>query len=253
MAPPELLVPDWPAPASVRAVCTTRIGGVSRGAYAGFNLGDHVGDDPVAVESNRAALAHILGARPVFLSQVHGTGVVALHAGSSNGTQADACHTLAPGLACTMMVADCLPVLLTDTEGSVVGAAHAGWRGLAGQGGTGVIEALVQAMPAPAGRLMAWLGPCIGPQAFEVGDDVHQAFVGPDAACSAYFRPGVRAGKWWADLPGLARHRLALLGVSQVYGNDGTEAWCTVSQPSRFFSHRRDGVSGRFAACIWLA
>ena len=250
---PQVLVPDWPVPPSVQAACTLRSGGASCGVYAGYNLGDHVGDEPAAVAANRSGLAGAIGVRPVFLQQVHGTGVVPLAHHTPDGLSADACYTQERGVACTIMVADCLPVLLADREGSVVAAAHAGWRGLAGQGGVGVIEALVRALPVTPDRLVAWLGPCIGPRAFEVGAEVRAAFVAADADSTRWFRPADAAGKWWADLPGLARQRLALSGVRDVSGNDGGDTWCTVSQPSRFFSHRRDRRSGRFAACVWLA
>jgi len=148
------------------------------------------------------------------------------------------------------MVADCLPLLWTDSRGSVVAAAHAGWRGLAGTRGLGVLEALVQALQVPPADLMVWLGPCIGPDAFEVGDEVKAAFEAGQPAATACFRP-LAAGKWLADLPALARLRLQALGVTRIYGNDGSLPWCTVSNPSRFFSHRRDRISGRLAACIW--
>ncbi len=253
-------MPDWPAPAHVRAVFTTRAGGVSQGAYSALNLGDHVGDLPAAVAHNRARLAQAIAARPVFLSQVHGVHTHRLDAGSVDGTVADACITTERGPACTIMVADCLPVLLTDRRGRQVAAAHAGWRGLAGQNGQGVLEHVAKAFGpvAPenteddASELIAWLGPCIGPQAFEVGDEVRVAFVQPYAlAADCFIAHG--SGKWLADLPGLARQRLAACGVRHIYGNDGSAKWCTVSNPSRFFSHRRDRVSGRMAACIWLA
>lgn len=275
---PDWLRPQWPAPAHVHALCTTRAGGSSQPPYDTLNLGDHVGDDPHAVRANRAALQATLGgARPVFLQQVHGTAVAALHAALPDGACADACVTATPALACTIMVADCLPILLTDLQGRAVAAAHAGWRGLAGQGGVGVIEAVFkdfwalalagQAPPAIdsiataaasrtlAADTLAWLGPCIGPQAFEVGAEVRAAFCAHDAAADRHFTDH-GGGKYLADLAGLARHRLAALGVTRVYGNDGSPGWCTVSQPSRFFSHRRDsallGGSGRMAACIWL-
>lgn len=256
---PEWLQPDWPAPARVRALCTSRHGGASTGAYDSFNLGDHVGDTPAAVAANRAALARLLGVRPVFLSQVHGAEVLTVDAASVDGQVADAAISQRTGVACTVMVADCLPVLLTDRQGRRVAAAHAGWRGLAGWQGRGVLEATVKALVAPAldgigfhaTEIIAWLGPCIGPQAFEVGPEVRQAFVAHDPAAAALFA-AAGPGKWRADLAGLARQRLAALGVGQVFGNDGSPAWCTVSQSSRFFSHRRDRVSGRLAACIWL-
>jgi hypothetical protein len=202
-------------------------------------------------------LRQALGRRAVFLQQVHGREVLALDAAADDGLQADACVTREAGVACTIMVADCLPVLLATEDGAMVAAAHAGWRGLAGQGGQGVLETVHAAMNTDA-RVLAWLGPCIGPSAFEVGAEVKAAFeaVQPDAA--SLFAPA-GAGKYLADLPGLARLRLKALGVAQVYGNDGSDAWCTVRNPSRFFSHRRDagptgngfGTTGRMAACIW--
>jgi len=257
---PDWLVPKWPAPETVRAVCTTRAGGRSVAPYDSLNLGDHVGDNPFAVGANRAVLHAAIAARPVFLSQVHGIGVVELGHGTGHGTVADACITAEPGVACTIMVADCLPVLFTNAQGSFVAAAHAGWRGLAGQAGMGVLESVSHRFLPPAhperaraaARTMAWLGPCIGPQAFEVGPEVKAAFEAHDPLAAACFKPAA-AGKWLADLPGLARQRLRALGVTQIFGNDGSASWCTVHNPSRFFSHRRDGVSGRMAACIWLA
>lgn len=247
---PDWIVPDWPAPAAVRAVCTTRAGGVSQPPYQGLNLGDHVGDAQEHVQANRAELARSIGAHPVFLQQVHGQGVIRLDARTPQGAQADAAYTEASGLACTIMVADCLPLLWTDVQGRIVGAAHAGWRGLAGRGGVGVVESLFQALGVPAAELLVWLGPCIGPQAFEVGSEVRAAFVDSQPEAAACFRP-MGGGQWLADLPALARLRLRALGVTRIYGNDGSPPWCTVGNPSRFFSHRRDRVSGRFAACIW--
>lgn len=254
----DWLIPQWPAPANVRAVFSTRAGGVSGGHYASMNLGEHVGDQPAAVAQNRARLAHYTAARPVFLSQVHGHHTEQLTGCSLDGAVADACVTGERGLACTIMVADCLPVLLTDRQGHQVGAAHAGWRGLAGQGGSGVLEEILRLFRPlshvdsedNASELIAWLGPCIGPEAFEVGDEVRTAFLQHDVAAAACFRP-LGGGQWLADLAGLARQRLAAQGVRQVFGNDGSPAWCTFSHPSRFFSHRRDGISGRMAACIW--
>lgn len=248
MAPPDWLTPDWPAPARVRAWCTTRAGGLSLAPYDSFNLGGHVGDQPAHVAGNRARLRDATSARPVFLQQIHGTAVAELDAHTPDGTVADACATAAPGVACTIMVADCLPVLFADAAGTRVAAAHAGWRGLAG----GVLEQTLAAFDPAAGPPMAWLGPCIGPHAFEVGDDVKSAFEALSAEATSCFLPTGSPGKWWADLPGLARQRLRAAGVAQVYGNDGSDAWCTVRNPLRFFSHRRDRVSGRFAACIWL-
>lgn len=255
---PDWLVPHWPAPANVHAVCTTRAGGQSVAPFDSLNLGDHVGDEPLAVVANRATFQQSLAAKPVFLSQVHGTHVAWLSDTSLDGTPADACITDQVGVACTIMVADCLPVLLTNTQGSLVAAVHAGWRSLAGQGGAGVIEEVYKPFrPLPhvnsaqaAINTIAWLGPCIGPQQFEVGSEVRDAFVAHDVQAQSMFTPHMN-GKWLANLQGLARLRLAALGVTQIYGNDGGPAWCTVSNPSSFFSYRRDGVTGRMAASIW--
>jgi len=241
------MTPQWALPPGVHAFCSERAGGVSAAPYDTLNLGDHVGDDPLAVAENRRRLAAQLQARPVFLQQVHGRGVVRLVPDTPDGTEADACWTSERGLACTMMVADCLPVLLCADDGALLGAAHCGWRGLAG----GVLEALWSAMAgAGAGTARAWLGPSIGPEAFEVGPEVREAFVHGDVGALACFRPHGE-GKFLADLPALARRRLAALGISDVAGNDGSRPWCTVANPSRFFSHRRDRVSGRFAAGLW--
>ena len=243
------LAGDGPAGDGVLATCSTRSGGVSGGAYESLNLGDHVGDDPQAVAENRQRYAKALGARPVFLRQVHGTGVVPLTAATPDGTEADACWTRERGIACTILVADCMPVLLADAQDGLVAAAHCGWRGLA----HGVLPALLDSMGVRDGvRLRAWLGPCIGPKRFEVGEDVLQAFTQGDAAAARFFLPHSQ-GKFLADLPALARRQLAALGITQVEGNDGGDAWCTVTEASRFFSHRRDRTSGRFAASIWLA
>lgn len=254
------LVPEWPAPPQVRALCTARSGGRSQPPWDSLNLGTHVGDDILAVQRNRETLAQTIASRPVFMNQVHGQRVLELTDDTVDGLDADAATTSRAGLACTVMVADCLPVLLCDTQGRRVAAAHAGWRGLAGQGGTDVLQQTLRSFmpearmePAQAAiEIIAWLGPCIGPDAFEVGDEVRTAFVNqhPDAA-KLFVSTGV-GGKWLADLPGLARQRLRALGVKRIYGNDGSQEWCTVGNPSRFFSHRRDRVSGRQAACIWL-
>jgi YfiH family protein len=248
---------DWPLPVGVHAVCTTRVGGVSKAPFDGFNLGDHVQDDPRAVAQNRALLqTQLSGARPVFLTQVHGVDVAQVNAATPDGTTADACITQEPQVACTIMVADCLPLMFTDDAGRVVAAAHAGWRGLA----AGVLERTVHGVCEQAGvaaaQVRVWLGPCIGPDAFEVGDDVRQAFTALDAPqadkAAWYFKPHPsHPNKWLADLAGLARLRLAALGVTSVAGNDSSPEWCTVSQRSRLFSYRRDGVTGRFAVCIW--
>ncbi len=263
----DWLMPDWPAPPGVRGLFTTRQGGVSAAPWDSMNLGDHVGDAPAQVAANRARLANATGARPVFLQQVHGTAVLPLDSGTPHGQAADAAITAQRGIACTIMVADCLPVLLTDLDGSAVAAAHAGWRGLAGQKGRGVLEQLCEEFWAPAhaghGRAaintIAWLGPCIGPAAFEVGAEVRAVLVDSHPGGAACFAAGA-PGKYFADLAGLARLRLQALGITQVFGNDGSAAWCTAGNPSRFFSHRRDagvggngfGTTGRMAACIWL-
>jgi polyphenol oxidase len=252
--PAGWIVPEWPAPSNVRAICTTRLGGLSEPPYDTLNLGDHVGDAPEAVATNRKILGDVLGARPVFLTQVHGSGVVNLQADTTDATRADGCITIARDLACTIMVADCLPVLFATADGSTVAAAHCGWRGLAGQAGRGIIESLWERLQrghgARAEHTIAWLGPCIGPQAFEVGPEVKAAFEAHDPKAGPLFKPH-GSGKWLAALPGLARLRLQALGLSQLYGNDGTIGWCTVANASRFFSHRRDRVSGRFAAAVW--
>ena len=248
---PAWLRPRWPAPASVRAVCTSRGGGLSRAPYGSFNLGDRVGDDPQCVAAHRRQLGAVLGARPVFLHQVHGFDVIEARADTPDGMQADGVHTRATGVACTAQVADCLPILLCDRAGEQVAALHAGWRGLVGAGGVGVVERGIAAMDAAPGQLLAWLGPCIGPQAFEVGEDVRQVFMAQDPSAAACFS-ALRPGKWLADLPALARKRLQAAGVRAIYGNDGSSAWCTVSHAVRFFSFRRDGVCGRMAAAIAL-
>lgn len=254
-APADCIVPDWPLPAGVRAICTTRLGGVSRAPYHTLNLGDHVGDLPDTVATNRKIFSDAIQARPVFLDQQHGRGVVDLAAGTPDGTPADGCIVAARGVACTIMVADCLPVLFSSGDGRTVAAAHAGWRGLAGEGGGGILETLWDRLRekhgAQANDTLAWLGPCIGPAAFEVGPEVKAAFEADDPAATSLFVPYTK-GKWLADLPGLARRRLRALGIERIYGNDGAARWCTVTNPSRFFSHRRDRTSGRFAAAIWL-
>lgn len=239
----DFILPDWPAPDRVRALQSTRWGGVSLGAYASLNLGDHVGDDPAAVAINRARMAALMPAEPLWLQQVHGVAVAAAESARS-GDPADAAVACVPNRVCAVMTADCLPVLLCDRAGTVVAAAHAGWRGLC----AGVLEATVAAMRRPGEELLAWLGPAIGPGAFEVGEEVRSAFVAADPAADQAFaaRDG---GKWLADIWMLARQRLAALGVNEVHGG----GMCTVNEPERFFSYRRDGITGRMATCIWLA
>jgi hypothetical protein len=241
MTHPDWIIPDWPAPESVKAFITTRAGGVSAGAHASMNPGLRPGDDPHATEANRTRLRSLLPQEPRWLRQVHGAAVV--EADTLTGTpEADASVARNPGTVCVVMVADCIPVLLTDREGTVVAAAHAGWRGLC----AGIIENTVARMEAPPARLLAYLGPGIGPQAFEVGADVRDAFLQSDVKAHVAFRPAA-PGKWLADLFLLARQRLARAGVGQISG--GTD--CTYSDPRRFYSYRRDRTTGRMAAVIW--
>ncbi|MBT0963650.1 peptidoglycan editing factor PgeF [Denitromonas iodatirespirans] len=244
MNPDHWIVPDWPAPARVRALMTTRAGGVSSGGFASLNLGDHVGDDPLAVAENRRRVTEALPGSPVWLNQVHGVDVVVADE-TSTGATADASLTRRESTVCAVMTADCLPVLFCDVGGRVVAAAHAGWRGLH----AGVLERTVSALGVPPAEVMAWLGAAIGPEAFEVGDEVRAAFVGERASAAAAFKPGSERGKWLADLFLLARQRLAACGVTRVYGG----GMCTVSDPRRFFSYRRDGQTGRMAAMVWLS
>ena len=266
-----MLPVDWPAPPNIRALFTIRAGGHSVPPFDSLNLGDHVSDAVQAVAANRQVLAQAIRARPVFLRQIHGAHVLVLQNDTPDGTQADACLTSLPNLACTIMVADCLPVLFTNTHGTAVAAAHAGWRGLVGEPGVGgVLEAVFKhfgalalentaqaAINNVANQTLVWLGPCIGPKAFEVGNEVRTAFMAHETQAEQHFTPH-GPGKWLADLPALARQRVAALGLNvatQVFGNDGSDAWCTVANPSKFFSHRRDaavrGSTGRMAACIW--
>ena len=235
------LIPDWPAPAGVRACVTTRAGGVSVAPFDSFNLGDHVGDDPVAVAHNRHRLTHIFDVQPAWLSQVHG--VVVAPATPGQIAEADASWTATPGIACTVMTADCLPALFCDRAGTRVAAAHAGWRGLA----AGVLEAAAQSLNVEPQDILVWLGPAIGPKAFEVGGEVREVFIKdlPDAA--AAFVPSINEGRYMADIYELARLRLARWGITAVYGG----GFCTVTDP-RFFSYRRSPRTGRFASLVWI-
>lgn len=236
------LVPDWPAPKNVRSLQTTRVGGVSVAPYDSLNLSSNVGDLPLSVERNRMLLEPLLPSEPIWLKQVHGVTVAdATDAGC--WPEADACVSSHPGAVCVVMTADCLPVLLCDDRGSVVGAVHAGWRGLC----DGVIEHAVSAMGVAPGTLMAWLGPAIGVTAFEVGLDVREEFIARDPKAMAAFVPHA-PNKWRADIYQLARLRLAGLGVDRVYGG----GLCTHTDRARFFSYRRDNVTGRTGTLIWL-
>ena len=239
----ESIVPDWPAPANVHALTTTRRRGVSRGPYADFNLADHVGDDPAAVAANRTRLRLHLPAEPLWLRQVHGTRCV-IAEDSVAGVEADASASFTPGTVCAVLTADCLPVLFCDVQGTAVAAAHAGWRGLA----AGVLEKSALALRRPPEDVIAWLGPAIGTAAFEVGDEVRAIFVAHDAEAARAFVPH-GAGKWLCDLHELARQRLAAFGIRRVAGAD----FCTATDADRFYSYRRDGATGRMASLIWLA
>jgi YfiH family protein len=249
MRPADWFEADWPAPARVRTLVTTRAGGVSAAPFDTLNLGTQVGDDPAAVAENRRRVVRALPGEPAWLRQVHGTRVVTANDAAGSVPEADGCTAAAPGAVCVVLVADCLPVLLCDRHGSVVAAAHAGWRGLA----AGVLEATVGAMGVAPGDLLAWLGPAIGPDAFEVGSDVVAAFTPGDAGAATAFRPKAPGpqgeSKWLCDLASLARRRLHAMGIPVVHG--GT--LCTASDPVRFFSHRRDRRTGRQAAMIWIA
>lgn len=240
----------WDAPAHVGALMSTRRGGFSQGPYGSFNLGDHVGDDLGHVALNRRRWTRWMQpARPLWLRQVHGAAVVEVTEAllRDAAPQADGCWTRRPGLACVVQVADCLPVLLAALNGRAVGAAHAGWRGLAAGVLDRTVEAVAQAAGCEPSDLACWLGPCIGPRQFEVGLDVQQAL----GADECFFVPRRRPDgqpRWLADLPGLARQRLRALGLHRVSGGP----WCTVQAASDFFSFRRDGVTGRMAAAVWL-
>ncbi|WP_172143867.1 MULTISPECIES: peptidoglycan editing factor PgeF [Pseudomonas] len=238
----DWLTPDWPAPIWVKACITTRSGGISAAPFDSFNLGEHVEDDPVAVTKNRQRLISQLGCKPAWLRQVHGVAVVPAEPGDV--LEADASWTATPGVACSVMTADCLPVLFCDRAGSRVAAAHAGWRGLAG----GVLEATLDALAVAPEDVLAWLGPAIGPQAFEVGAEVREAFMAVHPQAAGAFVASVNPGRYMADIYQLARIRLAARGVTAVYGG----GFCTYSDP-RFYSYRRAAQTGRFASLIWLA
>ncbi len=243
--PLSWLVPDWPAPAAVRAISTTREGGLSTPPYDSFNLGEHVGEASDVVMANRMRLCSVLSlhAEPAWLKQVHGNTVIDC-AHWQLGVEADASVAFSAASVCAVQTADCLPVLFCDVSATCVAAAHAGWRGLA----AGVLEATVEALELPANRVMAWLGPAIGAEVFEVGDEVRQQFVSYDAEAEVAFRPS-GSDRWLADIYQLARLRLRSIGVDAVYGG----GLCTYSDAQRFYSYRRDGANtGRMASLIWL-
>ncbi len=240
---PRWITPDWPAPARVRAASSLRAGGVSSGGYASLNLATHVGDDPLAVRENRDRLARALHlpSEPGWMNQTHGLRVIDLDA--DPGRDGDAALSRRPGTVAVVMTADCLPVLFCNDTASVVAAAHAGWRGLAG----GILEQAVQGMAVPAESVMAWLGPAIGPQRFEVGEEVRAAFDDGLPETEQAF-VAVRPGHWLCDLYRLARLRLRRAGVERVYGGGR----CTFSEDGDFFSYRREPRCGRQASLIWL-
>ncbi len=252
-AGPAFLIPDWPVAAHVRAAVSLRGGGVSTGAFGSLNLAGHVGDDPADVAENRRRLraALQLPDEPLWLAQVHGVEVVDADALQGRGGQApdsgpprgDAAIARVRSRVLAILVADCLPVLLARLDGTAIGVSHAGWRGLS----AGVLEATVAALCTPPEALCAWLGPAIGPAHFEVGDEVRAAFCASDPGAAAAFEPNAR-GRWQCDLAGLARRRLAALGLREIHG----AVPCTYADPERFYSYRRDGITGRLAALLWM-
>lgn len=245
---PDWITPDWPAPTRVHALMTTRAGGASLPPYDSFNPASHVGDDPASVAENRRLLRQGLPAGPLWLNQVHGNTVARFD--GARVPDADASVAFRPGQVCVVQTADCLPVLFCDEAGTVVAAAHAGWRGLAG----GVLEETVKAMGVAPERILAWLGAAIGPEAFEVGEEVREAFVSQHALAGVAFRPALPGTldeaprKWLADIYALARIRLAAVGVERVFGG----GLCTFHDAARFYSYRRDQRTGRMASLIWL-
>jgi len=237
------ITPNWNAPKQVKAFASTRIGGCSKSPYEGLNLGMHVGDDPILVQSNRDLLQQQteMPTAPVWLNQTHSTVVLEVAQPTKDVLNADGVITSSPNVVCSAMTADCLPVLITNTQGTQVAAVHAGWRGLAG----GIVE---NALTHFSNDVMLWLGPAIGPQAFEVGEDVLQAFLDYDSKAATAFVPGKQQGKWWANMATLTRLRMAKLGIDQVFDS----GLCTYQDPQRFYSYRRDGVTGRQATFIWI-
>ncbi len=239
------IFPAWPAPGKVRAVATTRNGGISRPPFASFNLGAHVGDNPVHVANNRQRLREALELprEPLWLQQVHGATVIAAEQ-ITGSVEGDACYACTPGRVCAVLTADCLPVLLCERSGSCVAALHCGWRGLI----NGVIDATLARLACAPEQILAWLGPAIGPDYFVVGEEVYNLFMVTNLDNGAYFRPS-RGQRWLVDLYGLTRRQLQASGVTAIYGDNR----CTVTEREQFFSYRRDGVTGRMATLIWLA
>ncbi len=239
----EWITPDWKAPKHVKAFASTRIGGCSLAPYEGLNLGMHVGDDPILVQRNREFLQQQtqMPSAPVWLNQTHSTIVAEIDKSTSEVFDADGIITSSPNVVCSAMTADCLPVLITNIQGTQVAAVHAGWRGLAG----GIVE---NALEKFSDDVMLWLGPAIGPEAFEVGEDVLQAFLDHDSKAGEAFVPGNQKGKWWANMATLTSLRMAKLGIDQVFDS----GLCTYQDPKRFYSYRRDGVTGRQATFIWI-
>ncbi|CUB03081.1 peptidoglycan editing factor PgeF [Marinomonas fungiae] len=240
----QLIIPNWPAPVHVKAFVSTRLGGVSNAPYQGLNLGAHVGDQAKHVEANRNELKHLVGfsGDVQWLNQVHSSIAIELPTDQQDRT-ADACYTKQTNTVCAVLTADCLPAIFTDKNGTQVAAAHAGWRGLC----DGVLEETLKTFPNPA-EVLVWLGPAIGPDAFEVGPEVREAFIAVDAQAQQAFKPSHNEGKWLGNLYQLARQRLAALGCGQIYGGD----FCTYADQERFYSYRRDGVTGRMATLIWI-
>jgi len=238
----ELIRPDWPAPANVHAFTTTRKGGFSHGPWGSLNLGLNCGDEPGHVQQNRRALLRLLPSEVRWLNQVHGPNVVSWDKAQKPGIEADAIVSYYPGLVCAVSTADCLPVLFCVQAGRHIAAAHAGWRGLA----AGVLQTTVLSMDCKPADVMVWLGPTIGPRAFEVGRDVYDAFVNQNPESTTAFEP--HGDRWLADLYQLARQVLGGVGVQRVFGGE----YCTYSEPERFFSYRRDGITGRMASLVWL-
>ena len=240
---PELIIPDWPAPLNIGACTTTRLGGYSDGNWSSFNLADHVADDISAVQKNRKLLIeHLhLPSQPVWLRQVHGCDVCIVDYKVEQPVS-DASICSQTGMVCAVLTADCLPLLMCDDQGTVVSAVHAGWRGLA----AGVVEQTISRLPAACENIMAWLGPAIGPNAFEVGDDVYDVFTQYNPAANAAFSR--HADRWLCDIYLLARQRLQNAGINRIYGG----GLCTFTDERRFYSYRRDGTTGRMASLIWI-